>query len=362
MRVINIVDSVDKVNYGIWHAAIVNADILARHGIETELWYPDSTFKSPENVKAIGLPILTINELKNKITDRKLDPSKDIIVTHGSWRYPTRWGAWLKEKGFHWVYVPQGMLEPWSMKQKLLKKKIYYNLFEKRLVLKADFIRAVSFPESGNLKRLMPNTQVKFIPNGVQVEEITPKASGEDKICRYLFLSRLHNKKNVVAIANAWLQSRLNNNPKYEFLIAGPDQGELEKLEPLIIQSQNIKYIGSVYGEQKMNVMTSCTFYILPSFSEGLPSSLLEAMSVGLLPIVSEGCNFPEVFTQQLGIKVGTTIESIKNVLEETLSWNEQQIHATALKVAQYIKDHYSIESISAIQIDLFKKLLNNKK
>jgi glycosyltransferase involved in cell wall biosynthesis len=362
MRIINIVDSVDNINYGVWHAAIVNATLLSGDGIETELWYPEKAFKCPIGVTGIGLPLLTIKELKNIVIKRNLDPSKDIIVTHGAWKYPTRWGAWLKRKGFRWVYVPQGMLEPWSMKQKWLKKQVYFNLIEKKLATKADAIRAVSFPESENLKALMKHSIIKFIPNGVLVEE-RETAINRERITRrsYLFLSRLHHKKNVVTLAEAWLKSRLNNDEFCELLIAGPDQGELEKLMPLVKRSRNIRYIGSVYDENKKEVLEKCTFYVLPSFSEGLPSSLLEAMSYGLIPVISEGCNLPEVFTQNLGIKVGTNVESIRSVLDETVTWKAQTITDIGLKSRQFIKRNYSIESITDLQMMLFKELGNGK-
>lgn len=360
MRIINIVDSVDNINYGVWHAAVVNATLLSKHDIETELWYPENAFKSPVGVTGVGLPLLTIKGLKDIVIQRKLNPKKDIIVTHGTWKYPTRWGAWLKKNGYRWIYVPQGMLEPWSMKQKRLKKKVYFNLIEKKLASQADSIRAVSYPESENLKVLMKHSKIKFIPNGVPVEEkkTSTIATETPRRC-YLFLSRLHHKKNVVTMAEAWLQSRLANDENCELLIAGPDQGELERLMPLVKQSRNTKYIGSVYDEKKKEIFEKCTFYVLPSFSEGLPSSLLEAMSYGLIPVISEGCNLPEVFTQKLGIKVGTTLQSISNVFDETIKWDAQRIVDTGLKGREFIRCHYSIEAITDLQISLFKELMN---
>lgn len=361
MRVINIVDSVEKINYGVWHAAVVNADILATQGIQTEIWYPDTAFEKLPHVTNIGLDSLSTKNLQNLIISRKLNPESDIIITHGVWKYPTRWGAWLKSRGFSWMYVPQGMLEPWSLEQKWVKKKLYFLLIEKRMASRADKIRAVSLPESDNLKSLFRHSSITFIPNGVNISLESPNFQVKQSPRRYLFLSRLHHKKNIVGLAEAWLQSILNNNKGYELLIAGPDQGELEKLKPLLLQSSNMHYLGSVYGEKKKELFNQCTFFILPSFSEGLPSSLLEAMSFGLIPIVSDGCNLPDIFLRNLGIKTDTSRESITEAILQSINWDFQKITDTGMMNRYYIKDKYSIESISILQMEHFSHLLAAK-
>lgn len=361
MRIINIVDSVDRINYGIWHAVTVNAALLAEKGIQSELWYPEKAFTSIPAVTNVPLPSLSISELKHLMVTRKLDPKKDIIVTHGAWSYATRWGACFKKEGFKWIYVPHGMLEPWPLQQKRIKKALYLHLIEKRLAKKADCIKAVSIPESVNLRQFFKPALIQFIPNGVAYESAHPNFEGRRAPLRYLFLSRLHHKKNLVALANAWLQSGLNNNPGFEFVIAGPDEGELEKITPLVQQSSNMKYIGSVYDEKKKELFNQCTFYVLPSFSEGLPTSLLEAMSFGIVPVITEGCNLPDVFTQNLGVKINTEMNSILEALEATSKWNAQKVAETGLRAKQFIKENFSLEAITNLQTNLYSNLINGR-
>jgi glycosyltransferase involved in cell wall biosynthesis len=358
MRIINIIDSVEQINYGIWHAVTVNAALLAEKGIQTELWYPQKQFNVISQVTNVPLESLSLKNAAEQLHKRTLDPQQDIIVTHGSWSYATRWGSFFKKKGFRWIYVPHGMLEPWPLQQKKIKKALYLHLIEKRMAKQADCIKAVSVPESINLKKFFAPESIRFIPNGVAYEPAMPDFKVKQSPVRYLFLSRLHHKKNLVALAAAWLQSGLNNNGAYELLIAGPDEGELQHLTPLLQQSVNMKYIGSVYGEKKKELLTQCMYYVLPSFSEGLPSSLLEAMSYGLMPIVTEGCNLPEVFSQHLGVKINTDIADIAKALQETSVWDVEEVAKKALKGRNFIKDHFSLEAVTDLQTDLFSKLL----
>jgi glycosyltransferase involved in cell wall biosynthesis len=359
MRIINIVDSVDQINYGIWHAVTANAGLLTDNNIITELWYPERSFNSIPDVTNVPLVSLSLSGLKQVMINRKLNPEEDIIVTHGAWSYATRWGASMKKEGFRWIYVPHGMLEPWPLQQKRIKKALYLHLIEKRFAKNADCVKAVSMPESTNLQQFFNPALIQFIPNGVPYENTHPDFQVRQEPLRYLFLSRLHHKKNLVKLAIGWLQSGLNNNSKVELLIAGPDEGELEKITPFLLQSSNIKYIGSVYGERKRELFKQCTFYILPSYSEGLPSSLLEAMNYGLVPIITEGCNLPDVFTQNLGVKIDTDVSSIKGALETTSMWGAQKVAETGLKAKQFIKENFSLEVVTNLQIALFSRLIN---
>lgn len=360
MRIINIVDSVEEVNYGIWHAAIVNAELLAVHGIRSELWYPEKQLKKYDHITGVPLPSISKLQLEKTMQERELNKQEDIIVTHGAWKYATRWGATLKDKGFCWTYVPQGMLEPWAMQQKRLKKWIYFSLFEKRMAGKADWIRSVSATEQVNLQKIF-GAKVKLVPNGVKVYEQPLVFKKNEQPRTWLFLSRLHEKKNIIALAQAWVSGTLNNNPRFQLKIAGPDQGELEKLQPFLLKSDNIQYLGSVFGDKKKELLQSSSFFVLPSFSEGLPSSLLEAMSYGLVPVITEGCNLSEVFSANLGVRITTDAEDIRVKLEETSGWTNEKINNIAKDCYRFIADNYSLNSITNLQLHYFHDLLQNR-
>lgn len=354
-RIINLIDSVDAINIGIWSSVIVNSSLLPTASVRSELYFPEARFED-KTVNAIQLSETSIKKLHEVIRNENLNADTDLIITHGLWHYPSRWGYNLKKMGFKWIYVPHGMLEPWPLQQKWLKKKVYFNLIERRLAKHADLIRAVSKPEAKNLARLFPGKRIEFIPNGVKVDKNLPPIdiSSRQDCTRYLFLSRLHHKKNILALCEAWVASSLNNKPDFEFIIAGPDQGELEKLQTIIASSGNIKYLGGVFGPEKEALFQRCIFYILPSFSEGLPSALLEAMANGLIPIITEGCNFPDVFENDLGVKVTTDKNSIKEALEQSSSWTNDTIQDKSQRGRALIVDQYSLEAVTEKQMEIY--------
>jgi len=274
-------------------------------------------------------------------------------MTHGCWQYPTRWGHHLAGLGYRWWYTPHGMLEPWSMQQKRLKKLVYFNLFEKSLIKKADIIRAVGKPEQQNLNRLL-GREIHLIPNGIpNLSHIEKKSF--DGIRKYLFMARLHHKKGILPLVEAWQSSALSQRKDFELLIAGPDDGELEKLQAFLNHHPggNIRYLGAVYGEEKKQLLELSHFFLLPSQSEGFPTSVPEAMQYGLIPVISEGCNFPEAIEAKMAIKTGTNVTEIRKSLEETLQIDAKNLDAWSKRIISFAGQNYSLSVISRMMMEV---------
>ncbi len=356
MNVINIVDNIKQVNLGVWSAAIATAKDLSRFGVNSEIWAPSSeTAPSLDSCKLRPLSNIKIKDISKKIV-KYFDKSDTIIISHGCWKFPTKLGASLQKIGYKWIAVPQGMLEPYCMKHHRIKKLLYYQLLEKHLLLKADLIRAVSTPEQNNLKQSFH--RVQLIPNGIKENKKSPKLW--NKPFNFLFLARLHYKKGIVPLVEAWGKSNLNNAPDYNLIIAGPDNGELEKMKVAIIKakSNNIIFVGPQYGSEKEKLLSDSHFYILPSFSEGFPTSVLEGMQNGLIPLITDGCNFPEAFENSQAIKISPNIEDIIQGLLQVSRFNEEELKIFSNEVVHFVNKNYSLASIAEIQYNSYKSLL----
>lgn len=101
-----------------------------------------------------------------------------------------------------------------------------------------------------------------------------------------LFLGRLGNRKGIYTLLEA-IALLKNKFPKIVLRCGG--DGELEKVKQYAKKlgiSKNVLLLGWVSGEDKRQLLMQSTAYVLPSFKEGLPMGILEAMSAGL-PVVS---------------------------------------------------------------------------
>ena len=367
MRVVNLVDSVDGINFGIWNAALNTSRLLSREfGVETEIWTPSTN--SSWDHSAYELSAVRMLDSVGRqgcdavIRTASISPHDTVIVSHGVWQFASRWGYHLAKRDFAWMSVPHGMLEPWPLQQKKFRKLVYRHLFEDRYLAKASVVRAVASPEKANLHKLLgPRHYVELIPNGVD----PPQFDVSDKPVQrtILFMGRLHKKKCVTELVQAFVSLTAAERAGSRLLIVGPDHGELEKIQQILNSSQeaNIEVLGPIYGDEKAALLREATFFALPSHSEGLPTAVLEAMSFGCIPIITEGCNIPEATSANLGIVVKPSQDSIAAGVRTGLAVDEGALRAKQLATSKFVRENYSIEVIARNLHSLFGQMLANQ-
>ncbi len=109
------------------------------------------------------------------------------------------------------------------------------------------------------------------------------KFNSSDKI-KILFLARLEKEKGIFETIEAFknISKSIEN---IELTIAGEGL-TLPEVKKEVLNDNNIKVIGYVEGKSKVDVFQENHIYCLPSYSEGLPITVLEAMSFGM-PVIT---------------------------------------------------------------------------
>jgi len=365
MIIVNFIDKLSDLNFGIWNAAIYNSLLLSdNYNITSYLMFSStqnsSLLSNQYKVILQRYTIFNLFRIRYFAQSLALQPKNTIIITHGTWGLQTWFGFFLHCVGYKWIYVPHGMLEPWSLKEKHVKKSIYFYLIEYNLSKFADLVRAVSANEAKNLNRFYKNVFLQ--PNGINTYQYS--ISPDNRLVKnILFMARLHHKKGIIPLVQAWLLSNLNNNETYKLIIAGKDDGELQLLQKHILSNKtnNVAYVGTVYNQDKINVLKQSSFFILPSFSEGFPTSIVEALDFGLIPIITDGCNFPELFEEQLAIKITTEINSICSALNSLQDIDNKQMIDWSKRCTTYVRTNYSAELLTEKQIIIFRDLFHEK-
>ena len=101
-----------------------------------------------------------------------------------------------------------------------------------------------------------------------------------------LFLGRLGERKGIYDLVEAVAKARLNF-PDVQLLCGGDGDldGIAKRIEEMGI-SRSVRILGWVTGEEKQRLLAEAAVYVLPSYNEGLPMSVLEAMAAGL-PVIT---------------------------------------------------------------------------
>ena len=105
-----------------------------------------------------------------------------------------------------------------------------------------------------------------------------------------LFFGRLHPTK-APDVFVQMAQEILKERKDLDFVLVGPDEGEMQKVKEMIGKEKRIHVYGSIQGKDMIAAMyQAASVFVLPSYREGLPLSIFEAMASGL-PLVATPCN-----------------------------------------------------------------------
>jgi len=192
--------------------------------------------------------------------------------------------------------------------------------FEDAHLANAACIRALNEAEAAAIRASGLRNPVAVVPNGVDMPAETgfgmPGWRAGMPVGRrvMLFLGRIHAKKGVLEMLEAWA-SLGRAREGWHLVVAGWDDGGLLPAMRKRIDrpdlSQTVTYIGPQYGSDKHATYAAADAFLLPSHGEGLPMTVLEAWSHGLPAVMTRHCNLPEGFAAGAAIEVEPVPASI---------------------------------------------------
>ena len=287
------------------------------------------------------------------------------IHVHGLWEQSTAIAAKTARKlGIPYLISAHGMLEPWALANKRIKKMLYAALVERKNVQEATCLHALTRAEANHFVRFGATAPIAIIPNGVDIPkhkdpslffEQYPDARGKRLI---LFMARLHRKKGIEMLLDVWTTlSKLH--PEALLVVAGPDaDGMRAKLEHFCAEHSiagHVLFTGMLKGEMKWTTYAAAECFVLPSFSEGLSVAVLEAMGMGLPVLITEPCNMPEVEEYRTGWETKADKKSLQSALEKVLR-NSPATNAMIGRLgARLVATRYSWSTISAQFQDVYR-------
>lgn len=230
----------------------------------------------------------------------------DVVHAHGFWELVLVAAAKRvrRRKGV-FVVRPAGMLDPWSLSQRGLKKKIAMALTHRELLHGRGFIHALTGAEVEHTLRLNGTRLPVEIPNGVseamlEASRNRPRGAyrrvlpvlGDDPFV--LFLGRIHYKKGLDRLAEGFLRLA-QRHPTVRLVVAGQEEGAGPEARAILGDadvSKRVHWVGPLYGEAKQAAMQDAVCFTLPSRQEGFSVAVLEAMAVACPVVITPECHF----------------------------------------------------------------------
>ena len=292
----------------------------------------------------------------------------DLVHLNSFWCYPgIPAGNAARQHNVPYIMSPHGTLDPYSLKQKWLKKKLYLNLFERRNLKSAAAIHYTAELERDRSHTYNRLKNPSFIvPNPASVNEAANLPSKE-KARDYFslpqdaqvisFVGRLHKIKALdILIQSIKKLSLLLKNNCY-ILIAGPDDGDEARLSDIVIKNRlnnKVKFLGFVDAKKRGFVLKASDLFWLASYEENFGYSAVEAMAAGVPVILSEYVGiYREVLQDDAGIIVSHDLEDIVKKVVELIKNKERKMKMSenAKKAVQrYEQSHVVSLMLKALQ------------
>jgi len=238
----------------------------------------------------------------------------------------------------------------------MYKSKIH-TLLTRYLFNKSDHIIVLSNLWKDLLSKFSTNRNITTLYNPIAKKHSVNRRDGNLKV---LFMGRLGTRKGIYDLLEMISQNKdYFIEHKIEFILAG--DGEVDKVIKIVQKNALEKIIevpGWVSGNQKEAYLESSHIFILPSYNEQMPMSILEAMSYGYPVLATNVAGIPEMVEH--GVNgflftpgdIDALVQNLKTLCEETSIRNLMGIKSRQL-VNEKFESHLIINKL----VDLYQDI-----
>ena len=132
------------------------------------------------------------------------------------------------------------------------------------------------------------------------------------------------------------------------------------------LDAVDVVFYGPAFGEEKEAILRSADAFILPSFSEGLPMSVLEAWAYGLPVLMTPECNLPEGFACQAALEIrsgGGSFQgsdfSFQQGLRTLLEMSDLERAAMGMRGRHLVEERFTWQKVAAQMKELYEDILS---
>ncbi|MGK7344543.1 MAG: glycosyltransferase family 4 protein [Candidatus Nitrospinota bacterium M3_3B_026] len=192
------------------------------------------------------------------------------------------------------------------------------------------------------------------IPNYVDTELFKPDGAVKDE-ARLIFVGRLEKQKNVAALLEAVepLDARLT--------IVGSGSLTNDLRERFGNLGGRVAWIGSAPHKKLPALLNEASIFVLPSFFEGHPKALIEAMACGLAVVGAESPGIRELIRDgENGLLCGTDPQSIRGSIQKLLE-NPSLRETVGRAAREYAVKNFSLDRIAEMEAGVLEELAGNR-
>ena len=197
-----------------------------------------------------------------------------------------------------------------------------------------------------------------FIPNGVNRPKIVPanlikEKFGLEKNSYLLFVARLVPEKGLQYLINAFKE--IDTEKKLVIAGASSDSADyMQMIKNMAAEDSRIIFTGFVQGRTLDELYSNAYIYCLPSDLEGMPLSLLEAMSYGNCCLTSDIAECREAVENKAITFKKTDVRDLRDKLRYLID-HEEIVEKYKSQTANYICEKYNWDDVVSKTLELYE-------
>jgi glycosyltransferase involved in cell wall biosynthesis len=268
------------------------------------------------------------------------------------------------------------MKEKFNLRKfKKLKKNFYMSIIGKKILKKAKFIHLLTQEEKEHFLEFYPEfeSKIRVIPNGLDLSQFEVDLNKSDLIKKYphlkdkkiiLFLSRINWIKGLDILIPAFAKL-YKEDKNFHLLIVGKDDGDgYEKKVKQWVNNYGlldaVTFTGLLTGKDKLMAFYGSDIFVLPSYSEGLSTAVIEAMACGIPIVVSDKVGISkEIMQYNAGTVVKTNVDDVYNGIKNVFQ-NLDKAKDMALNAKRMVYKLYDINKVADEMIKMYEEAIDS--
>lgn len=234
-----------------------------------------------------------------------------------------------------------------------------------RSLRRADLVCTVSDPGTATMREFAGRTPVQTVDNAMPVFAFTPTRA--DRVpASVLFVGVICRRKGTVELARAGRLLQESGITDWRLIVVGgqgptPEPEYAEIVAEFEASGLSDSLVGPEYGEQIKARLAEADIFVLPSFLEGQPIAIIEAMAAGV-PVVGTAIGaVPDLIRDGIEGRVVEPgdVEALADALQDLIE--NPELRATmSVAIRQRAEDHHSLERLSERLAGIYWGVLQN--
>jgi len=290
--------------------------------------------------------------------------SFDLVHIHSFFSYTSLVAAQMAHKHKRlFIIRPAGVLDGFCFKQKPIRKQLYFHLFGKSILERAEAVQCTSVFEEKEIGRLNVRAKCKVIPLATNIQKLDlDKKTSKNTV---LYLSRLHPDKGLDILLRAFAFLFAKQSDIKLKLAGSGEKGFTKTLREEVTRlgiSKRVEFLGFVEGGAKRQAFSDASVFVLPSRHENFGISVVEAMACGLPVIVSNQVGVSDVIARErCGLVLDLEAAQFSEAIGKLFS-NPNEAETMGKRGEAVVNRLFRWPQVSETLHKLYKDILNQSK